>query len=244
MANLLTITKEADEYFTFVLNGDTAKAVKNTRNDLLMVGNIGHFKTANGANIIKEQNVEYSNVTIIDGVTSLVPTSPDDLFTKLHSVGYFDWITATGGSGVNRFDELVDTFDYFGNDGKSIRVNESELKLEPFDMPDVSKLDDFPTPLEANKFLRVKTDASGYEFVVLPSFDGVQSIDFTRLLAPQTDFIIPDGKIALYAMINGTMYYPLTDNNASEFNTFTQAGNTVTFTNTIETGEYPVIYYN
>lgn len=244
MANLLTITKNPNDYFTFVLNGDTVNAIKNTRNDLLTIGDEAHFKTANGANLIKEQKVTFDNVTIIDGVTTLVPTSPDDLFTKLHSVGYFDWITATGGSGVNRFDDLLDTFDYFGNDGKVPVVDESQLKLVPFALPDVTKLDDFPTPLEANKFLRVKSDATGYEFVILPSFDGVQSIDFSRLLAPQTNFIIPDGKIALYAMVNGTMYYPLSANNASEFNTFTQSGNTVTFTNTLETGEYPVIYYN
>lgn len=244
MANLLTITKNPNEYFTFVVNGDSANAVKNTRNDLLTIGNQCHFKTANGANLIKEQNILFGNITIIDGVTSLVPTSTDDLFTKLISVNFFDWINGTGGGGVDRFDELLDTFSYFGQDGKSIRVNESELKLEPFTLPDVSKLDAFPMPLQANKFLRVKPDGTAYEFVTLPNFDGVQSIDFSRLAAPQSDFIIPDGKIALYAMINGTMYYPLTENNSTEFNTFTQASNTVTFTNEISTGEYPVIYYN
>lgn len=170
MANLLTITKEADGYFTFVLNGDTANAIKNIRNDLLTVGNSAHFKTSNGANLIKEQDVLFSNVTIVDGVTSVVPTSVDDLFNELDNVGFFDWINGSGGSGgVNRFDELEDTFSYFGKDGQVVRVNESELKLETFVMPDVSYLSKFPTPLVAGKILKVNVGATDYELVDPPT---------------------------------------------------------------------------
>lgn len=166
MANLLTITKETDGYFTFVLNGDSANAIKNTRNDLLTVGNLAHFKTANGANLIKEQDVLFSNITIIDGVTSVVPTSVDDLFNELSGVGFFDWINSSGGSGgVNRFDELEDTFSYFGKDGQVVRVNESELKLETFTMPDVSYLSKFPMPLVAGMMLKVNAGATAYELV-------------------------------------------------------------------------------
>jgi hypothetical protein len=166
MANLLTITKETDGYFTFVLNGDSANPIKNTRNDLLTVGNLAHFKTANGANLIKEQDVIYSNITIIDGVTSVVPTSVDDLFNELSDIGFFDWINGSGGSGgVNRFDELEDTFSYFGKDGQVVRVNESELKLETFTMPDVSYLSKFPTPLVAGMMLKVNAGATAYELV-------------------------------------------------------------------------------
>lgn len=165
MANFVTITKEPNDYFTFVLNGDVATQIKNTRNDLLTFGDLAHFKTSNGANLIKEQNIPYGNVTIIDGATSLIPTSTDDLFTKLISVGYFDWMDGTGSGGVDRFDDLLDTFKYFGRDGQVLRVNESELKLETFVLPDISGLSVFPTPLQALKMLRVKADASGYEFV-------------------------------------------------------------------------------
>jgi len=115
MANLLTITKETDGYFTLVLNGDSANAIKNIRNDLLTVGNLAHFKTANGANLIKEQDVIYSNITIIDGASSIVPTSVDDLFNELDNVGFFDWINGSGGSGgVDRYEELIDTENFFG----------------------------------------------------------------------------------------------------------------------------------
>lgn len=169
MANLLTITKEANDYFTFVLNGDIVNAVKNTRNDLLTVGNECHFKTSQGANLIKEQKVLYGNITIIDGVTLLIPVSVDDLFTKLISVGFFDWINGTGSGGVDRFDDLLDTFEYFGKDGQGLRVNEAELKLEPYVLPDVSKLDAFPLPLEALKMLRVNAEGTAYEFITQPA---------------------------------------------------------------------------
>ena len=162
--NLLTITKEANDYFTFVLNGDTANAIKNTRNDLLTVGDFAHIKSANGANIVKEQNVIYSNVTIVDGMTSVVPTSVDDLFTKLISVGYFDWINPTGGGGSTRFDQLDDTFSYLGRNGQFVFVNEAELKLDSADLPDVSYLAYFPRPLQPLKSIRVKADNSGFEF--------------------------------------------------------------------------------
>jgi len=165
MDNFVTITKEPNDYFTFMLNGDVATQIKNTRNDLLTFGDLAHFKTSNGANLIKEQNIPYGNVTIIDGATSLIPTSTDDLFTKLISVGYFDWMDGTGSGGVDRFDDLLDTFKYFGKDGQMVVVNESELKLVTIPVPDVSGLSVFPTPLIAFKTLRVKADASGYEFV-------------------------------------------------------------------------------
>lgn len=71
----------------------------------------------------------------------------------------------------------------------------------------------------------------------------IQSIDFPRLLAPQQVFNIPTGKTAKWALVNGTYYVLETSNNTAEFNTFTQTGIQVTFKNTLETGEYPVIFY-
>lgn len=71
----------------------------------------------------------------------------------------------------------------------------------------------------------------------------IQSIDFPRLLAPQQNFNIPTGKTAKWALVNGTYYVLETANNTAEFNTFTQSGIQVTFKNTLEIGEYPVIFY-
>ncbi len=69
------------------------------------------------------------------------------------------------------------------------------------------------------------------------------SIDFGRLVAPQIDFTIPVGKTAVWLEVNFTSYYPLTANNASEFNTFSQTDNIVSLTNTAETNEYVIIFY-
>lgn len=240
MANLLTITKEANGYFSFVLNGDSATEIKNTRNDLLTIGDICHFKTSNGANLIKEQDVLYFNVTIIDGMTSLVPISVDDLFTKLISVDFFAWINGTG-SGVDRFDELADTFNYFGNNGKTAIVDESQLKLIPASLPNTEKLDAFPDVLEPNKVLVVNSTGDGY-ILVNPENSPIEVFTYDRLLAPQQDFTIPIGKVAKWAEVNYTTYYLEDVTNTSEFNTFTQAGNTVTFKDPLEIGNYPIIY--
>lgn len=218
MANLLTITKEPNDYFTFVLNGDSANAIKNTRNDLTMIGDFAHFKTSNGANLIKEQNVLFGNITIINGIALPTPISPDDLFAKLNSVNFFDWIFGTGSVGVDRFDDLLDTFDYFGNDGKVPIVDESQLKLVPFTLPDTSKLDDFPTPLIPLKFIRVKADGSEYEFVDIPNFDEVPKIQFTA------DGITDTFDIGVNAQITCVLWngVPLDDGDWSQTaNTFT-----------------------
>lgn len=166
MANFLTITKLTDIFFLFTLNGDTVNAIRNSRNNVTIVGNFCHFKSDNGANLIKEQNILFSNVTIIDGAALPSPVSADDLIIKLDSVNFFDWTSETGGGGgINRFDELLDTFEYFGKDGQSIKVNESQQKLEPFVLPDVSMLEDFPSPLIPNKILKVNSTGTAYEFV-------------------------------------------------------------------------------
>ena len=64
MANQLLITKETGDYFGFTLtiNSVVQNKVINMRNDVFAIGNICHFKTATGANIIKTQKVGRSNV--------------------------------------------------------------------------------------------------------------------------------------------------------------------------------------
>jgi len=152
----LLITKNSNDVFSFVLDGDYSNEIKNIRNDLLTVGNFGHFKTANGANLIKIQNVTPSDVTIVDGSTTLNPTTTDQLFSNLISVGYFDWIFNSGGSGAVRFTDLSDTFQYFGNNGKIVVVDEAQMKLIPITFYNVSKfteLSDVPNAQVAGKYL-------------------------------------------------------------------------------------------
>lgn len=154
----LVITKGTIGQFSFVLDGDVANEVKNTRNDLTTVGIEAHFKTSNGANLIKNQQINPSDVTIIDGATTLNPTTVEQLFTMLDSVGYFDWIglSGGGGGGVDRFDELLDTPDYFGNDGKTLIIDESQLKLIAVTFNNISKfveLLDVPNAIVPGKIL-------------------------------------------------------------------------------------------
>jgi len=202
MANLLTITKEANDYFTFVLNGDTASAIKNTRNDLTAVGNLCHFKTSNGANLIKEQDVLFNNVTIIDVSPLPAPVSMDDLFVKLISVNFFDWINGTGSGGVNRFDELEDTFQYFGKDGQGIKVNESQLRLEPYVLPNTDYLNNFPTPLIANKILKVDPTASFFLFVDPPAGSAGMNLEF-EYVGGDPEFLLPSDTPLSAVLWNG-----------------------------------------
>jgi len=133
MANLLLIEKETGGYFGFTLtiDGEVQDKIRNMRNDALAIADICHFKTANGANIVKVQNISVFDITLVASGTFTF-TDIDTFFAKLIDVGYWDWLLGTGGSGTDRFDELLDTFDYFGKDMQAVRVNESQLKLETF----------------------------------------------------------------------------------------------------------------
>ena len=158
MANLLLIEKQPGGYFKFTLNGDSANAVTSIQNDLLAVGNQLHFKTGNGANIIKEQFIYPEDVTIIAGGTYTF-TTVAQVWTKLIDIDYFAWLgTGSGGGIVDRFSELIDTFQYVGNAGKAVVVDNSELKLIPITLHNIStftELTDTPDALVPNKMVVV-----------------------------------------------------------------------------------------
>ena len=161
MANSLLIEKQTGGYFKFVLNGDTANAVTSIQNDLLAVGNQLHFKTGNGANIIKEQFIYPEDVTIVSGGTFTF-TTVAQVWDKLIDIDYFAWLGSGGGSGVyiDRFDDLVDTFKYTGNAGKTVVVDNSELKLVPVTLYNkrlFTELDDTPDSLVPNKMVVVNS---------------------------------------------------------------------------------------
>lgn len=161
MANSLLIEKQTGGYFKFTLNGDTANAVTSIQNDLLAVGNQLHFKTGNGANIIKEQFIYPEDVTIVSGGTFTF-TTVAQVWDKLIDIDYFAWLGGGGGSGVyiDRFDNLVDTFKYTGNAGKTVVVDNSELKLVPVTLYNkrlFTELDDTPDSLVPNKMVVVNS---------------------------------------------------------------------------------------
>lgn len=212
MANLLTIEKLTNDLFSFIVNGDSVNKVQNVRNDLLTIGNECHFKTANGANIIKQQNILYNNITLIDGVTNIIPTSVNDLFDKLTTLGFFDWFKGTGAGSVDRFDELLDTFDYFGNDGKTLVVDESQLKLIPVNFPNVNNstdLGDMPATLISGKMLKVNAGATAYELVDPPAGANGYISQFTYVRPNPQTFTLGTSSNLIMVVYNGGILSPI-----------------------------------
>jgi hypothetical protein len=149
----LIITKQSGNFFSLVLNGGTP--IISEQNRLTTIGNFANFKTANGANLILKQNVLFSDITIVTNITA-VPVSVNDLWVKLIDAGFFNGLGISGGtSTINRFNELLDTFTYFGRDGQVLIVNESELKIDSvpykiFTNADKLKLDNIENGAQVN----------------------------------------------------------------------------------------------
>lgn len=171
MANTLLITKQTGGYFSFLLNSDYAKEIRSIRNDLIIFGTDCHFKTSAGANLIKLQNIQPNEITIVSGGT-FTGFTVDTLWTKLIEIGFFDWISDGGtGTGINRFDDLLDTFKYTGKNGKALRVNESQQKLEVFTVynyRNFTDLEDTPSVLQANKMVVTNAAGNALEFQDIP----------------------------------------------------------------------------
>lgn len=148
----LIINKEND--FVFSLSFDGGDAIISEQNRLTTIGNLCNFKSGNGANVILKQNILVTEITLIsDGTFTF--TTTNDLFKKLFEVGFFN--TPNGGATgvIDRFDELTDTFDYFGRDNQILFVNESQQRLDTkeisvFSLEDKEKLDGIETGAQVN----------------------------------------------------------------------------------------------
>lgn len=216
MANLLTITKQTGGYFLFQLSIDglTQPSVSSIRNDLLTVGNELHFKTSNGANIVKKQNILPVNLTVIDGA-SYSFTTVDEVWNRLIVIGFFEWISGST-SGVNRFDDLLDTFQYFGKDGQVCVVDESQLKIKAVPFYNKRKfieLEDAPSNLVANKMVVVNADATGLILVDQPNTlptTPTGTIFFQNNIPTelQTSFTIPENSKVISMHINNAFIAP------------------------------------
>jgi len=156
---ILIIEKEANNVFSLTYDG--GQPIRTEQNRLTTVGDFTNFKTANGANLILKQNIFVEDITVIASGTFNF-TDINDLWNKLIEIGFFDGVANSGGGSViNRFDELADTFDYFGRDGQVVTVNESQLRLETqpislFTPADRDKLDGIQAEADVN----VQADAS------------------------------------------------------------------------------------
>lgn len=199
MANTLLIEKETGGYFGFTLtiNGNAQPKVRNMRNDAFAIGDICHFKTAGGANIIKTQNIAVTDITLVASGTFTF-TDVDVFLNKLIEVGFYDWLNGSGGSGVSRFDQLDDTFEYFGQNGKVVVVNETELKLEAVTFYNYNKftqLQDVPSSIAPNKMLVGNTTGTALEFidqptVIPPSLTSVGSFHYSDSTTTVTPIVV------------------------------------------------------
>ena len=166
MSNSLIITKQTGNFFSLALNSD--EVVISDQNRLTTVGNFCHFKTANGANIVKEQNVLFSEITLITSGSATFP-SVNALWVGLINAGFFDGLgTGGGGGGASEFTELIDTFpSYLGRNGQTLIINESQQRIEsvPFyNVQNFVQLADAPSSLLPNKM--ITTNANGTALIM------------------------------------------------------------------------------
>src|SRR5947207_1265814 len=170
MANL-KLNKLANSEWSVIIDNNVAGEIRNVRNDLFTYGTQCHFKTANGANIIQLQQIVPTDVTIVATATTN-PQTVTELFDTLFAEGYFDWIKGGGtGTGVDRFDALLDTFKYTGRAGQVVIVDGSELKLTSVIFSNVSKftdLSDTPISIVPDQMVVSNSDGNALIFKELP----------------------------------------------------------------------------
>ena len=139
--NNLLIIRVTQNRFTFSLDGGEPISDSNPR--LFTNGDFCDFKTSNGSNIISKQRILFSDIIVRDtfgGTGDFSFLTVSSLWLKLVELEFFNGVTSgTSGTGVSRFNNLDDTFQYFGNNGKVPVVNESQSKLEPKEFFNISK---------------------------------------------------------------------------------------------------------
>ena len=86
--------------------------------------------------------------------------------------------------------------------------------------------------------------------LIVPAVTSLQArvelkfIDYPKLTENGVqDFEIPDGKIAKYVLLNGSLQVPSTENNTDRTDTYNQTTNIVTLTEITEINNYISIYY-
>lgn len=252
----LIITKQSGNFFSLVLDGGTP--IISEQNRLTTIGNFCNFKTANGANLILKQNILYSEITIITGV-SYVPTSIDDLWTSLIAAGFFDGVATAGGVTATRFDELLDTFTYFGRNGQLLVVNEAELKLDTvaisiFTEADKLKLEGIETGAQVNvnaDWNETDPDSDAFIFNKPPDFgtiatpvimDGITGVT-VGFAVGQTTFEMPVNAVVTDVYVAHGKQYKTTAINTALTTRWSQVDTTLTITKVPALNNYIYIEY-
>jgi len=162
------ITRVDDTLFDFQLDGGDIRTDDKPR--LTTFNNLCDFKTANGANLY--QRIALNTIMVVDtfgGSGTFTFTTILELRQKLKELKFFEGANGDGaGSGVDRFDNLLDAFQYFENAGKVAIVNPNETALIASEFHNINRstqLVDFPSTLIAGKWLQVANDGLSFTFI-------------------------------------------------------------------------------
>ena len=238
----LVITKQTGNFFSLVV--DSGEPIISEQNRLTTVGELCNFKTANGANLVLKQNILREDITIIENNNPVVPSSVQELWTILIGIGFFDGVavTAGGGSGTDRFKDLLDTFNYIGRSGQIVTVNDSETGLTTiayalFSPEDRLKFDSIEFGAQKNvipdltvtdpndpRYVAGKPNPTSSDQQILDGFIGVtEGFDVS-----QQTFELPVGAICLDVYLSHQRQYKETPTNTSLPTLWSQTNNIVT----------------
>lgn len=208
----LQIERVLDSFFKFSLNGGTP--IIDASPTVTFDGNLCNFKTKNGASIIKEQKIIVSDVTVVDtfgGSGSFTYNNVPSLIEKLAALNFFqDRVTANAGS--TSFNTLLDTFTYFGNNGKVPIVDEQQQKLIPTDFYNLNKLTQMSdvaiSSLTSGKYLKVEM-VQGVPKVVLADIiskstaSGFKKIEYIAQEG-DTEITVDNSPVGIFLYKNGS----------------------------------------
>lgn len=181
----LVITKQTGNFFSLVL--DSGSPIISEQNRLTTVGNLCNFKTANGANLLLKQNILVTEITVIASGTFTFATV-NQLWDKLIEINFFDGTLILPPSGIDSFDELLDTFTYTGRGGQIVVVRDNELGLTTITY-------EIYTTAEKNKLAGIET---GAQVNVNPDWNSTNPLDKRTILnKPQDAGIITYGTYSL-----------------------------------------------
>jgi len=199
MANTLLIEKETGGYygFTLTIDGVVQDKIRNMFNDAFGKNNLVTINNSTGANLVKKQNISVFDITLIASGTFTF-SDIDAFLVKLIDIGFFDWRLGTGGGGgATRFDDLLDTFQYFGQDGKGVKVNESEQKLETYDIYNYRTITDLEDTYDVgipNKMLVTDNDGNvaleDKITIPQPFLNSIGSFHYADLATQTTPFTV------------------------------------------------------
>jgi hypothetical protein len=206
MASLI-LERILETQYRFSLDG--GDWIWDERPTITAFGSICHFKTMKGANIIRRQNILFSEVTIRDTYSSTADYIAPNIISFFERLIIIQYIREDGiGGGASLFTSLSDTFTFFGNDGKVPVVDEAQLKLVPrtfYNFSELTQLNDVEiSSLIEGKILGVSSIAGQFKVTLVDKptdgttyFSAVGGFDYNDLATQTTPLAYTSGNLQL-----------------------------------------------